>query len=101
MLKNSYPYYVANHPESPNEALAVTDKYTGEIATRVALADSSVIDRAIGHAVEAAKPMGEMAAFERQAVLQHCVQRFGERFEELAMALCVEAGKPIKDSRGK
>ncbi|RYG68756.1 aldehyde dehydrogenase family protein, partial [bacterium] len=33
--------------------------------------------------------------------LQHCVDRFKERSEELAYALCVEAGKPIKDSRGE
>jgi acyl-CoA reductase-like NAD-dependent aldehyde dehydrogenase len=34
-------------------------------------------------------------------VLEHCVKRFGERFEEMAMALCIEAGKPIKDARGE
>jgi acyl-CoA reductase-like NAD-dependent aldehyde dehydrogenase len=34
-------------------------------------------------------------------VLQHCVDRFKERFEELAFALCVEAGKPIKDAEGE
>ncbi|MFC1474930.1 aldehyde dehydrogenase family protein, partial [bacterium] len=31
----------------------------------------------------------------------HCVHRFSERQEELALALCIEAGKPIKDSRGE
>jgi acyl-CoA reductase-like NAD-dependent aldehyde dehydrogenase len=34
-------------------------------------------------------------------VLSHCVARFRERAEELALALCIEAGKPIKDSRGE
>ena len=42
-----------------------------------------------------------MAAYERQAVLEHCVRRFQERFDELAMSLCIEAGKPIRDSRGE
>ena len=28
-------------------------------------------------------------------------ERFRERFEELALALCIEAGKPIKDARGE
>ena len=37
------------------------------------------------------------AAYARQEVLSHCVRRFEERFEELAMSLCIEAGKPIKD----
>jgi acyl-CoA reductase-like NAD-dependent aldehyde dehydrogenase len=45
--------------------------------------------------------MARMAAYERQAVLDHCVKRFRERFDELAYALCVEAGKPIKDAEGE
>ena len=45
--------------------------------------------------------MAAMAAFERQAVLQHCVRRFEERAEELAQLRCTEAGKPIRDSRGE
>ena len=45
--------------------------------------------------------MARMASYERQAVLQHCVDRFKERFDELAYALCVEAGKPIRDSEGE
>jgi acyl-CoA reductase-like NAD-dependent aldehyde dehydrogenase len=34
-------------------------------------------------------------------VLAHCVRRFEERRDELALALCIEAGKPINDSRGE
>lgn len=96
-----YPYYLANRPVQANTDLEVTDKYTGETAARVAMADAAAIDEAIGRAVEAAAPMRAMSAFERQAVLEHCVARFQQRFEELAMRLCVEGGKPIKDSRGE
>jgi acyl-CoA reductase-like NAD-dependent aldehyde dehydrogenase len=42
-----------------------------------------------------------MPAYARQAVLAHCVTRFQERFDELAYALCIEAGKPIRDARGE
>ena len=101
MLSKSYPYYVANRAVAANTDLAVTDKFTGEVATRVALADAGVIDTAIAAAVAATEPMRRMAAYERQAVLEHCVRRFRERFEELAHSLCVEAGKPIKDARGE
>lgn len=97
----SFPYYLANRPESPNADLAVTDKYSGEVAYRVALADVTAIDRAIGAAVDAAEPMRRMAPYERQNVLNHCVSRFQERFDELALSLCIEAGKPIKDARGE
>ena len=101
MLRDSYPYYLGNQPVAPNQNLGVTNKYTGEVATRVAMADGEAIERAIGLAVEAAEPMRRMAAYERQAVLQHCVDRFRERSEELATTLCIEAGKPIRDSRGE
>jgi acyl-CoA reductase-like NAD-dependent aldehyde dehydrogenase len=100
-LKSSYPLYLANQAISPNQDLAVTDKFTGEVAFRVAQADAATIDAGIAACVEAAEPMARMAAYERQAVLAHCVTRFTERFEELALALCIEAGKPIRDSRGE
>lgn len=100
-LREQYPYYLANEPKQPNADLAVEDKYTGEVATRVAMADADVIDRAIGAAVEATEPMAAMRGYERQSVLNHCVDRFSQRSEELAEALCIEAGKPIKDSRGE
>ncbi|SFM95200.1 aldehyde dehydrogenase family protein [Dokdonella immobilis] len=101
MLKSSYPYYLANVAKQPNTDLEVTDKYSGKVATRVALADSKAIDAGIAAAVAAAEPMREFAPYQRQAVLEHCVRRFRERYDELAMALCIEAGKPIKDARGE
>ena len=54
MLKQTYPYYLANDPRWPNADLEVTDKYSGKIATRVAMADADAIDAAIDAAVEAA-----------------------------------------------
>jgi acyl-CoA reductase-like NAD-dependent aldehyde dehydrogenase len=101
MLRESYPYYIANEPLRPNADLPVTDKYSGEVVTRVAVADAAAIDRAIGKAVEAAGPMRELPAWKRQEVLNHCAGRFTERAEELALTLCIEAGKPIRDARGE
>ena len=101
MLKSSYPYYLAGQAIAPNEDLVVTDKYSGEVATRVAMADTQAIDAGIAAADAAAQPMRMLPAYERQAILNHCVKRFEERFDELAMSLCIEAGKPIKDARGE
>ncbi|HYW16971.1 MAG TPA: aldehyde dehydrogenase family protein [Allosphingosinicella sp.] len=100
-LKDVYPLYLANEARQPNADLEVTDKYSGEVAFRCALADAATIDAGIAAAAGAAAPMAGMASFERQAVLQHCVDRFRARFDELAHALCVEAGKPIRDSEGE
>jgi len=100
-MKSNYPYYLANHPEAPNTELEVLNKFSGEVVSRVALADAEAIDQAITAAVGAAEPMRKMAPYERKEVLLHCVERFTERAEELAHVLCLEAGKPIKDSRGE
>jgi acyl-CoA reductase-like NAD-dependent aldehyde dehydrogenase len=101
MLQKSYPYYLANEAVFANEDLKVFDKYSGEHATSVAMADATIIDQAIAAAVTATPAMAKMAAYERQAILNHCVKRFTERFDELADALCIEAGKPIKDAQGE
>ena len=101
MLRESYPYYLANEAVAPNRDLPVTDKYTGEVVTHVARADEKAIDAGIAAAAEAADAMRHLPSYERQRVLYHCVHRLEERFDELAMALCVEAGKPIRDSRGE
>lgn len=100
-LKDAYPYYLANKPVAANTDLKVVDKYTGEIATCVAMASPQTIDQAIARAVEAAEPMRQLKAYQRQAVLNHCVHQFTKRADELAMSLCIEAGKPIKDARGE
>lgn len=101
MLRNRYPYFLANAATDANQSLAVTDKYSGNKATEVALASAAVLDVAIGWAMKAAPAMAALGGYEKAAVLEHCVKRFTERQEELALALCIEAGKPIKDSRGE
>ena len=100
-LKSNYPLYLNNKAVQPNSSLNVTDKFTGEVAFTCALATPDVIDEAIAGTVRAAEPMARLASFEKQGVLDHCVKRFRERFDELAYALCVEAGKPIADSEGE
>ena len=101
VLREKYPYFLANEAVYANEDLVVTDKYTNKPATRVALADSKAIDQGIAASVLAAPEMEDMPSFERQQILEHCVARFRERSDELAYALCIEAGKPIKDSKGE
>jgi acyl-CoA reductase-like NAD-dependent aldehyde dehydrogenase len=101
MLAKTYPYYLANQPQTSKDMLDVQDKYSGQLATRVAVPDAKATEKAIAAAVKAAKPMREYKPWARQAVLQHCAQRFTERRDELAEALCIEAGKPIKDAAGE
>ena len=95
------PLWLANRPLETGRWLAVADKYSGEVVAECALADEADIDRAIAAAVDAAPAMAALPAYERQRVLNHCVERFRARSDELAQGLCEEAGKPIRDARGE
>jgi len=99
VFRDTYPYYLANRPQAPNADLAVTHKVTGATVTRVAKADRAALDRAIAAAHAAAPAMAALPAWRRQQILQAFVDALTTRHEELAQALCVEAGKPIKDAR--
>jgi acyl-CoA reductase-like NAD-dependent aldehyde dehydrogenase len=101
MLKDIYPYYLANRPVSANTDLLVVNKFTQEPAARVARADASTVDAAITAAANAFAQTRRMPGFQRRAVLEHVGKRAAERQEELARALCIEAGKPIRDARGE
>jgi acyl-CoA reductase-like NAD-dependent aldehyde dehydrogenase len=100
MIK-TFPYYLAGEAVYANTDLKVTDKYSGEVAYEVPLATPDVLDQAIAAAVDATDAMRKMTVYERQAVLEHCIKRFTERQDELAEALCIEAGKPINDAKGE
>ncbi|KAF4708107.1 Succinate-semialdehyde dehydrogenase, mitochondrial, partial [Perkinsus olseni] len=95
----AWPYYLAGEAVYSNKDLEVTDKYSGDVVCQVAMASPADVEKAIAAAYSSEKAMASMPAFQRKKVLQHCVERFRTRAEELAYCLCVEAGKPIADSR--
>ena len=98
-MKKRYPLYLAGKPVTTGETLEVVDKFTGEIASRVAQGNRQTIESAIAAAVKARPAMQAFAPHQRADVLMQCVAEFTKRREELANALCIEAGKPINDSR--
>ncbi|MCS6901176.1 MAG: aldehyde dehydrogenase family protein, partial [Polyangiaceae bacterium] len=101
MLAPRYPYLIAGQPEDAGADLPVLDKFTGEIATRVALASPEAIERAIAAAHGAREAMRRLPPHERQAILERCVQQIRSRAEEMVRVLCVEAGKTMRDARGE
>jgi acyl-CoA reductase-like NAD-dependent aldehyde dehydrogenase len=101
MLRESYPYYLANAPVDDGAELSVTNKYTGQTATRVTKAVRGDVERAIAAAADAAEATRRMPAYQRQEVLQYVVRQVAKRHEELAEALAIEAGKPIRHAQGE
>ena len=101
LKRKRWPYYLANRPVQANTALEVVDKFSGERVARCAFADAGAIDAAIAAAHGARAAMAAFPPDARRAVLEHCIARFRARSEELALVLCIEAGKPIRDARGE
>jgi len=69
MLSATYPFWLASRAVQPNTDLAVLDKHTGAVATRVAQASASDIDAAFQAAAAAAPAMAAMPAHQRRDVL--------------------------------
>jgi len=101
MLQDQYPFYLAGKPQQPNTDLEVRDKFTQKTATRVAQAGATEVDRAIEAAHRSRAETAALMPYQRKAILTHCVDRFRERYDELAESLCIEAGKPIQHARGE
>jgi len=101
MLRETYPLYLAGQPVMTSGTLAVTNKYTGQVATHVACADRALVGRAIDAAHDAFHRTRRLPAWQRRDILQHVVLRVTQRQEELARVLAIEVGKPIRDARGE
>ncbi|MDX1679252.1 MAG: aldehyde dehydrogenase family protein [Akkermansiaceae bacterium] len=101
MLNKTYPAWLAGERHEPNHDIEVLNKYSGETATRVPRCSEEDIEHAIAAADECRQEVADIPPYERRDILNHCVKRFEEREDELANALCVEAGKPISVSRGE
>ena len=80
MLKNPIRYYLANEPSPRPPIWRSRTSSSAKVATaRRRWRTRPRSTRAIAAAVDAAAPMRKLPAYERQAVLEHCVQRFRER----------------------
>lgn len=100
-MRTHYPLILGARIHDTAARLDVRDKFTGEVAATTALADQTLLEDAVARACAATEAMRDLPAYRRREILDHCVGRFTERAEELALALCIEAGKPIRDARGE
>lgn len=100
-FSQQYPLYVANQAINTETWLEVTDKFSGKVVTKVAQADSTVLNQAIAAAVKAEKAMAVLKPYQKQNILLHCVRRFNERFDELVQVLIIEGGKPLTAAKAE
>lgn len=101
MLKDRLPLFLAGKPVHSPADIVVRNKFTGDVASRVACAGPSELNAAIDAADRSFERTRRMPAFARQRVLRLVAARIEDRRDEFAHVLAVEAGKPIRDARGE
>jgi glyceraldehyde-3-phosphate dehydrogenase (NADP+) len=75
--------------------------FSGEALTDVCVADNAQIQDAIAAAATAAKKLRDMPRFQISECLAKIAYGIGERQEEFAHTIALEAAKPIKVARGE
>jgi len=77
----------------------VQSSYTGSIVSQLELANLSLVSEAVAVARSGAEVMADMPAFERRRLLLEAVEVIERRSEELAVMLCSETSKTIRESK--
>src|SRR6476469_4185978 len=81
------------------DPVEVRAPYDGAVIATVFQGRREHAEAAIAAAVKAFGTTRRLPAFERQRVLRRIAEGMGERKEEFARTLALEAGKPIKSAR--
>ena len=79
----------------------IRSPYDGAPVATVQMADAGLMERAIAAGKAAEPRMAALTAFQRRDILHKIAVGLGARTEELAAAICAEAGKPITFARGE
>lgn len=94
------PVRVAGSLITTSESVDVTNPYSGDIIAQVPLCGADEVDTACTRAAEVHK-RSNLPQHERAAILSRAAGLIGERAEDLAHTIALEAGKPIRTARGE
>src|SRR4051794_25351369 len=84
-----------------HDVLEVRSPFDGSVVGEAAVPSDAAVDAALDAAAAAAPVVAAMPAWERSERLLAASARIGERNEELARTISLEAGKPIREARAE
>ena len=93
--------FVAGQWVDKSQKIEVKNPYDGSVVDTVPKADATDVEKALAGAVEGAKLMRAMPAYQRYKILNRASQLMHERKQDLAKTLTLEEGKPIRESLAK
>jgi acyl-CoA reductase-like NAD-dependent aldehyde dehydrogenase len=79
----------------------VRNPFDGSVVARLSCADGAVVEQALTTASAGARRMAASSSHERSEILTRASRLLEERKDAVALDLCLEAGKPIRDARAE
>jgi glyceraldehyde-3-phosphate dehydrogenase (NADP+) len=81
------------------QTIEVLNPFDGSVVDTVPAGSADDVDRAIGGAVDGARLMRDMSAYDRSAILSKAAELMREQAEDLAMTISLEEGKILSEAR--
>lgn len=98
-MSTAYRFYCAGEWRSSDRPLEVRNPYNDEVVGVTSFATEQDLEDAITAAEHAFSALRGMPTYKRAAVLFQFADLMERRREEIALLICAEAGKPIRDAR--
>ena len=97
-MSTPHPIYLAGDWVETATPLDVVSPFDGSVVGRTFLAGPDHLEQAIV-AAEAVRPtLASQPVYERAAILHALAAKMRERRDDIARTICLESGKPIRDS---
>ena len=96
-----HPFYLAGRWERSPQTYDVLSPYDGTVIGSTSHATEAQLEEAIAKATEAFQRTRKLPSYVRSQILLDIAEGIARRKEDLARAMTLEAGKPIKDSRAE
>jgi glyceraldehyde-3-phosphate dehydrogenase (NADP+) len=94
-----YKFLLAGQRSYSDVSYEVKNPFNDSIIGKVYRAEEKDIDKAASKAVEGFEITRRLPSYRRAEILQGIVDGIKKRSEEIALTLCLESGKPIRDAR--
>ncbi len=100
-MNSIYPLLINGEPVAGAQIKPVINPYDGKPVAEVHRADATQVTQAILAAQNGFENTRKLPAYKREDILRRTSDLIRSQSEELARAICLEAGKPIRDARGE
>lgn len=79
----------------------IRNPYTGDAVDTVPEATKEQVERAVGAALQGARAMARLTAYERSEILLRAAALIEQRVDQFAQTITAEEGKPLTESRAE